>query len=47
MSNTFITPNWVSTDVAMFWDDNIKLLNLASMTYGDEWKNKPDGAQIG
>lgn len=45
--NTFITPNWVSTDVAMFWDNNIKLLRLADMTYGDEWKNKPDGAQIG
>ncbi len=45
--NTFITPNWVSTDVAMFWDNNIKLLKLADMTYGDEWKNKPDGAQIG
>lgn len=47
MPNTFITPNWVSTDVAMFWENNIKLLNLASMTYGSEWKNKPDGAQIG
>jgi len=47
MANTFITPNWVSTDVAMFWENNIKLLNLASMTYGSEWKNKPDGAQIG
>ena len=45
--NTFITPNWVSTDVAMFWDNNIKLLRLADMTYGSEWKNKPDGAQIG
>lgn len=45
--NTFITPNWVSTDVAMFWDNNIKLLKLASMTYGSEWKDKPDGAQIG
>jgi hypothetical protein len=45
--NTFITPNWVSTDVAMFWDNNIKLLRLADMTYGSEWKDKPDGAQIG
>ncbi len=47
MANTYITPNWVSTDVAMFWDNNIKLLKLASMTYGGEWKDKPDGAQIG
>jgi hypothetical protein len=45
--DTFITPNWVSTDVAMFWDNNIKGLRLSEMTYGDEWKNKPDGAQIG
>jgi hypothetical protein len=45
--NTFITPDWVSTDVAMFWDNNIKLLRLALMTYGSEWKDKPDGAQIG
>ena len=45
--NTVITPNWVSTDVAMFWDNNIKALKLAENTYGDEWKNKPDGAQIG
>jgi hypothetical protein len=31
----------------MFWDNNIKLLRLALMTYGSEWKDKPDGAQIG
>lgn len=45
--NTYITPNWVSTDVAMFWDNNIKALRLSDMTYGSEWKDKPDGAQIG
>lgn len=45
--NTFITPNWVSTDVAMYWDNNIKALRLSDMTYGSEWKDKPDGAQIG
>ena len=47
MANTFITPNWVSTDVAMFWDNNITALKLADRTYGSEWKDKPDGAQIG
>lgn len=47
MANTFITPNWVSTDVAMFWDNNKKLLNLTEPTYGSEWRDKPDGAQIG
>ena len=47
MPNTFITPSWVSTDVAMFWDNSKKLLNLTEMTYGSEWKDKPDGAQVG
>ncbi len=46
-NDTFITPNWVSTSVAVFWDNNNKALKLASMTYGNEWKNLPDGAQIG
>jgi hypothetical protein len=45
--NTVITPNWVSTDVAMFWDNNIKALRLADNTYGREWKDLPDGAKIG
>lgn len=31
----------------MFWENNIKLLNLSDMTYGSEWRDKPDGAQIG
>lgn len=47
MPNTIITPDWVSTDVAMFWDNNIKALRLSDPTYGSEWKDKPDGAQIG
>lgn len=47
MANTFITPNWVSTDTAVFWDNNNKALKLASLTYGSEWKNLPDGAKIG
>ena len=45
--NTVITPNWVSTDVAMFWDNNITALRLTDPTYGSEWKNLPDGAKIG
>lgn len=45
--DTFISPNWVSTDVAMFWSNNIKALKLTEKTYGSEWKDKPDGAQIG
>lgn len=45
--NTFVSPDWVSTDVAMFWSNNIKALNLTDPTYGSEWKNLPDGAKIG
>lgn len=45
--NTVITPNWVSTDVAMFWDQNVTALKLSDPTYGSEWRNLPDGAKIG
>jgi hypothetical protein len=45
--NTFITPNWVSTDVAMFWQNNIKLVAMFDRTWEGMWKDKPDGAQIG
>ena len=45
--NTFVSPSWVSTDVAMFWENNIKLLKLTEMTYGSEWRDLPDGAKIG
>lgn len=47
MANTFITPNWVSTDVAMFWQNNIKLVAMFDRTWEGMWKDKPDGAQIG
>lgn len=45
--NTFITPNWVSTDTAMFWQNNIKLVGMFDRTWEGMWKDKPDGAQIG
>ena len=45
--NTFITPTWVTTDVAMNWKNDIRLIAQVSRTYGDDWKNKPEGAQIG
>lgn len=45
--NTVITPNWVSTDVAMFWWNNIKLVSMFDRTWEGMWKDKPDGAQIG
>jgi hypothetical protein len=45
--NTFITPNWVTTDTAMNWLNNIKFVGRMSREYGSAWKDKPDGAQIG
>lgn len=45
--NTVITPNWVSTDVAMFWDQNVTALRLSDPTYGSEWRDLPDGAKFG
>lgn len=45
--NTFITPNWVTTDVAMNWKNDIRLIANVKRTYGNDWKNKPEGAQIG
>ncbi len=47
MPNTFITPSWVTTDVAMNWKNDIRLIACVQRTYGDDWKNKPEGAQIG
>ena len=47
MANTFITPNWVSTDVAMNWKNAIRLIGQFDRGYGDEWQNKPEGAQVG
>lgn len=45
--NTFISPNWVTKDTAMNWKNQIRLLGQVDRTYGDDWKNKPEGAQIG
>lgn len=47
MANTFITPNWVTTDTAMNWMNAIKFVGRMSREYGADWKDKPDGAQIG
>jgi hypothetical protein len=45
--NTFITPNWVTTDTAMNWLNNIKFVGRMSREYGSTWKDLPDGAKIG
>jgi hypothetical protein len=45
--NTFITPNWVTKDVAKFWKNSIKLVGNFDRSWDDSFRNKPEGAQIG
>lgn len=45
--NTLITPNWVTTDTAMNWLNNVKFVGRMAREYGDSWKDLPDGAKIG
>lgn len=45
--NTIITPNWVSKDTAMFWQNEIRLVKQTKRGYGKEWNDLPDGAKIG
>lgn len=45
--NTFITPNWVTTDTAVNFKNNLKLIGLFDRSWDGSWENKPDGAQIG
>lgn len=45
--NTFVTPNWVTTDTAVNFKNSMKLIGLFDRTWDDSWKDKPDGAQIG
>ena len=45
--NTVVTPTWVTTDVAVNWKNNIKLVGNFDRSWNDEWTNKPGGAKIG
>lgn len=45
--NTFITPTWVTKDVALNFDNELTLVDQFDRSYSDEFKNKPEGAQIG
>ena len=45
--NTFITPNWVTTDVATGFLDSTKLIGRFDRQWDDSFSNKPEGAQIG
>ena len=45
--NSFLTPTWFTTDVAMFWDNELRLARSFDRSYNDEFRNKPEGVQIG
>lgn len=45
--NTFVTPQWVTKDVAQFWKNSLKLASTFDRQYDESFRNKPEGAQIG
>ncbi len=45
--NTVITPSWVTTDTAVNFKNNLKLIGRFDRSWDSSWENKPDGAQIG
>lgn len=47
MANTFITPTWVTKDVAVNYKNNLKLIGQFDRSWDRTWENLPDGAKIG
>ncbi len=47
MPNTFITPTWVTKDVAVNFKNNLKLIGQFDRTWDKTWENLPGGAKIG
>lgn len=45
--NTFISPTWVTKDVALNFNNNVKLIGNFDRSWDNSWENKPGGAQIG
>ncbi len=45
--NTFISPTWVTKDVATNFKNAPKFINTFDRSWDDSWQNKPGGAQIG
>lgn len=45
--NTFISPQWVTTDCAVNYKNNLRLIGKFDRSWDDSWENKPKGAQIG
>lgn len=47
MANTFISPTWVTKDVAVAWKNHIKLVGNFDRQWDRTWENLPQGAKIG
>ncbi len=45
--NTFISPTWVTTDVAVAFKNNITLVQHFDRQWNNEWTSRPGGAKIG
>ena len=45
--NQFISPQWVTTDTAVGFKNNLKLIGRFDRTWDSTWENKPGGAKIG
>jgi hypothetical protein len=45
--NTFISPSWVTTDVAVNFKNNLKLIGQFDRSWDSSWENDPGGAKIG
>jgi len=47
VANTFITPTWITKDVAVNYKNNLKLIGQFDRTWDRTWENLPQGAKIG
>lgn len=47
MPNTVIAPTWVTTDVAVNFRNNLKLIGQFDRSWDRSWENDPGGAKIG
>lgn len=45
--NTIITPNWVSTDTALEFKNQVRLIGQFDRQWESMWRDLPDGAKIG
>lgn len=45
--NTIITPNWVSTDTALEFKNDVRLIGQFDRQWESMWRDLPDGAKIG